>query len=333
MNSLYHVLTAILETGDEYVQESVKYPNFSANFKLALRRFLHLYISGNHKFSLPLLLKEYRFLNKNREVRVGINITFDVLDFYVRSIRKNIIQPLMISSMDEEHNPELIKLGLTERQRGNIINSLWILSCLFSKEFPIIDNMAMFQEYAQVISQHFGPEDISNDAVDKLMEVKSLFDQSVGVNPFRGVLDTPQIKSLMEKRVQTIQENMQKRRKNIRSEIELMANEALKEEEDIKIESCVILKDNIVADLMITSKRRTYVILMYSHTEDEKMAKIDRHLSLPKVVRRLHSPLKQKILYYKGYQPLFLDIKVWINITEEQKKREIRTFLSTEKLD
>lgn len=327
VNSLHHVLSTVLETGDEYVEQATKYSGFAMNFGLTIRKFLHIHIQGNYKLSPYMLIREYMFLLRNREIRVSRDKKFDVMDFYVRSVRKNLLQPLLIYSHEEEQVPEDLRLKLDEKQMGNIVNSLWILSGLFSRDYPIIEDMALFQEYAKVLSQHFVPKNLDKDLLDKLIEIKTLFSFSMTGNPFSSFLDSPEMDELIAARMQSIKEGVEKRRRNVRTEVERMLNEAL-EQETLQVEHCVLLKENIVADLLVTYKNRRYVVVIYTHPEDAKTAKLNKALTSPNVKRIMNSPLKMRVLMYKSYRPMFLNIKMWMNMSEGQKKKEIEEFFS-----
>ena len=273
-------------------------------------------------------MKEFSFFEQHSEIKIS-NSEFAALDFYGRSVRRNILQPLLVSAAEQteqqEQNDSSIQLKLDERQRGGIVNNLWMISAVMAKEYPIIENSTIFEEFAQVLQNQIQWKELTIDQLDKMIEIKSLFDNSLGQNPITHVLSTPEIEDIIIERFNTLQENALKRRKNLREELENLTKDIFGEE-NLAIKQNQILPEDMLVDLLVAKNEKKYAIMLSSHAaEEDSIAKLENVVAGDEK-KILYSPIKQKVLEYKGYNPVFINAKEWINFDATQKKNHLQEF-------
>lgn len=317
----HHILQTLLQDKTRLDQLFNRSKEFTAKFQLVLRRFIHALIQANYVLPWSMLMKEYTFFEQHSEIKIGTS-EFAALDFFARSVRRNILQPLLVSATEEseeiENNNSSIRLKLDERQRGSVVNNLWMLSTVMSKEYPIIENAAIFQEFAQVLYEQIQLKELTIDQLDKLIEIKSLFDNSLGQNPITEALRSPEIEDVIIERFNSLQENALKRRKNVREELETLSKEILGGE-NLEVKQNQILPEDVLADLLVTKGEKKYAVMLYSHSGEDALGKLDNALG-EKEPKILYSPIKDKVLQYKGYNPVFINVKDWINYDAAAKK-------------
>lgn len=318
------MLRNLLEQNKSLLETAIKAEGFVGSIQQILRKFLHSFINSNYKFTLPMLASEAEFLDIHRSIEVNKTKLLEPLEFYVRSIRKNIIQPLLVSSTEDQESPDAARLKLTTKQVSNIISSLWVLTAVFSKEFPVMTNAAIFQEYAHLIQQHIDFKKLSIEDIDKLSEVYYLFVNSFGGNYFWQMFKTDVIEDMFDERLKTVQEHNLKRRKPARTAFMSLATEVIGSE-NVKVSENVLLPEDILADLLIEKDNKKYVVLFHNYYAKEKQSQLFKVLQ-PESVSTFVSPLKQRVLEYRGYKPLFISLKDWANLNAEEKKNEIKNF-------
>ena len=270
------------------------------------------------------MLKEWSFMEQNREIMIGKK-NFELLEFYIRSLERNVLEPFLISTNEENDDGSMVQLKVTAKDRGNIVNSLWLLTAIFSKGYPIIENVAILQEFAQILSQHLNWKELSSEELDKLIEINSLYDNSLSRNALSQVFNLPNIKEVVDERLKTIYENSVTRRKNIRSELENLTKEIFGNQE-ITVSQGVVLSEKIVVDLLIKTDNMKYVLLSYPVSLENSQVKLNQLLEDSGSSNPLHSPLKERVLTYKGYSPLFINMKDWINLNALQRKKLLNDF-------
>lgn len=320
------MLRTLFEHNKPLLETAIKAEGFVGSLQQILRKVLHSWINSNYRFSLPMLASEAEFLDICRKIEVNGTKILEPLEFYVRSIRKNIIQPLIVSSTEQE-TPDAARLQLTARQVSNIISSLWVLSAVFSKEFPMMENAAIFQEYAIVIQQHIDLKTLPTEDIDKLCEVYYLFVNSFGGNSFWQMFNGEAIEELFDERFKVVQEHTLKRRKPARTAFMSLATEVIGAD-NLKVSENILLPEDILVDLLIEKDNKKYVVLFHNYHAKEKESQLFKALQ-PESASKFVSPLKQKVLEYRGYKPLFISLKNWANLNADQKKEEIAKFFET----
>ncbi len=290
--------------------------------KLGLRKLIHISISSQYKLSWPHLLKQWNFLEKYQQVTIG-NKSIDFLEFYVRSIEKNILQPLLVQSVEESKQVQIL---LNERDRGNLVNGLWILCSLFSKEYPIIENVAILQEYGQLIHQHLNWKDLNFDELDKLIEVYSLESNSLVKTALSQVFWSKEVEKIIDERLKVAQENSAIRRKKVRNDLEALIRNILGSE-SFEISQGTLLPEKIVVDLLVQTNDKKFVISFYPNNMDKSQLKLSQLIGESEIQSNLHSPLKERVLEYKSYIPMFMNMKAWGDLNQEVKEKMLRDFL------
>jgi len=319
----HHILQTLLQEEARLNQLFNRSREFTVKFQLVLRRFIHAMIQANYALPWSMLMKEYTFFEKHSEIKIQ-NTEFAALDFYARSVRRNILQPLLVSAAQETEEQEQessIKLKLDERQRGSVVNNLWMLSNVMSQEYPIIENAAIFQEFAKVLYEQVQLKELTIDQLDKLIEIKSLFDNSLGQNPVTEALNSSEVEDVIIERFKSLQENALKRRKNVREELEALSQEILGAD-NLVIKQNQVLPEDVLADLLVTNGEKKYAVMFYSHAGEEGLAKLD-HVLEGKAANILYSPIKDKVLKYKGYNPVWINVKEWVNFEATDKKTRL----------
>jgi len=292
---------------------------------LILRKFIHSTVHYTHKLKQDSLIKIAELFMEYPEVPVSKNKTFSCIEFFISSINKNIMTPLFIRNptINENNEVDTEVLLVNEKMKKNILNTLYILTMAMCKEYPVVQEIAIWEAYEYLFKEQFNPEDLTTEDLDILNEIFAMFENSVSGNPFKGFMSDKFVKHALQKRLETIQENSLKRRKNLRTEVEALILETTNNK--AQVSENTIIAERALVDVLAVLDNKKYAVYFYSKSEDGEEKPLD---ILNKKGGYEHlSPLREKLLNYKGYKTLFLNIPKWINLTAYDRRKMIENFL------
>jgi hypothetical protein len=282
-----------------------------------LRKYIHSVVAYSYKFDNIFLLKIADLLLDYHDVQFSSNKNFLTIEFFISSINKNLLKPIFLENSSTDAK---LKISLTTQK--NIIKTLYMLSYLLSKDYPAIQEFNLWEVYAEALKNHIEIDQISNEDLDTLMEIFALFENSISRNSLKDILAVKHLKRAIQKRLEKIQDNAFARRKNLRTELETMVS--FLGGPQVEILSNEILKEKMIADLLITKKGTNQNLLIIFYTFPRANPS---QMSIFKIQNNIISPLRERILSYKGYKSMFINISEWINTTEFEKKQKIEAFL------
>ena len=89
---------------------------------------------------------------------------------YVRGI---IVNKLLVKS--DEDPDEYKQMLATKEVKLNIVNSLYLFAVALTKEFPLIQDFTIIEEYALLIFTYIIPEDLDTRDLDTFMEIITIY--------------------------------------------------------------------------------------------------------------------------------------------------------------
>ena len=208
----------------KWVKKNVKFDeNNTISFDLIMKKLIHYLILTSDQLHKTILVDFIEFITCFENlIFKGKSGPINYLEYYGDQVRKKILKNRVFFEYQTqekiENNNNL--LTIAPEIITSAINNHWIIVNLCSKDYPFLQDYAIYEEFNRFYTEHLQIKDLDFEDVDKLRDIKQVFENSINLQSrFKEMFSTTEFKEKLVVRLKNIKESSLGKKKSIRNEI------------------------------------------------------------------------------------------------------------------